>query len=56
MSEKKHSSRNLRTWPFLKEVNNAFNFEIAAAIEEKKPIIFASAMCPQQLGGAFDAV
>jgi benzoyl-CoA reductase/2-hydroxyglutaryl-CoA dehydratase subunit BcrC/BadD/HgdB len=56
MSEKKHSSRNLKTWPFLKEVNNAFNFEIAAAIEEKKPIIFASAMCPQQLGGAFDAV
>jgi benzoyl-CoA reductase/2-hydroxyglutaryl-CoA dehydratase subunit BcrC/BadD/HgdB len=52
----KKSALPLRTWPFLKQVNNSFNDGIKNAMDGGKPIIFASAMCPQQLGGAFDAV
>ncbi len=54
MAEHDSKSLALKTWPMLKEVNNKYNFEIAAAIDQGKPIVIASAMCPQQLQGAFD--
>lgn len=54
--KRKTSNPPLNTWPLLKEVNNNYNHEIIKAMESEKPVIFASAMCPQQLGGAFDAV
>lgn len=52
----KHYSQPLKTWGFLKEVNNAYDKRIKAAIESGKPVIMATAMIPQQLPNAFDAV
>lgn len=54
--EIKKSALPLRTWPFLKQVNNSFNNEIIKAQQDGRSIILASAMCPQQLAGALDTV
>ncbi|MBW2082070.1 MAG: 2-hydroxyacyl-CoA dehydratase [Deltaproteobacteria bacterium] len=52
----KHYSPPLKCWRFLKEVNNAYDDRIRAAIEGGKPIVIATAMVPQQLINAFDVV
>ena len=54
--EDTHYSAPLKCWSLLKEVNNAYDERIKAAIESKKPIITATAMVPQQLINSFDVV
>lgn len=52
----KHQSPPLAVWKYLKEVNNAYDNRIRAAIDAGKPIIIATAMVPQQIINAFDVV
>ena len=56
MKAKRRYSPPLKTWGFLKQVNNAFNDEIIQGIKEGKPIVTATAMVPQQISEAFDVV
>ena len=46
----------LNSWKALKEVNDAYNERITEAMRSGKPVITATAMIPQQIPNAFDAV
>lgn len=46
----------LRSWKLLKEVNDTYEQRIKAAMDSGKPVITATAMIPQQIPNAFDAV
>ena len=52
----KHYSPPLKVWKYLKEVNDAYDERIRAAIKAEKSIIFATTMVPQQIINAFDVV
>jgi len=54
--EDKHYSPPLKCWGLLKEVNDAYDERIKAAIDSKKPVITATGMIPQQLIYPFDVV
>jgi benzoyl-CoA reductase/2-hydroxyglutaryl-CoA dehydratase subunit BcrC/BadD/HgdB len=57
MEDKKEPySLPLKSWKALKDVNDAYARRIGAAIGSGKPIIIATAMIPQQIPNAFDAV
>lgn len=56
MKRKERKSPPLKTWGFLKEVNNSYNADIMQGMADGKPVIMATAMVPPQIGAGFDAV